>query len=247
MIRMELAGQVILWTADATASASNLAKKHGKYLKSDILQIPHHGCSAGKDKPLIEAYELICPETCFLPASHYYGMITYAIYIPTSNFVMTMPTTKEVIVGEPQRTITLPYTPKEEAKAELEKSLLTSIDHSGSRTWVFSGLNTANADDLSFDILNMTQRTSAVILIELFFTDRTQKIRNIKVEIESCTVKHISFNDNDLDSEWCYYNPNSLKKKGIVPNSPFAVRFMSNVPVVITNKNHKAAYYSINR
>ena len=156
-----------------------------------------------------------------------------------------MTTTKEVIVGEPQRTITLPYTPKKESKAELEKALLTGIDHSGACTWVFSGLNTANKDDLGFDILNMTQRTTAVILMELFFTDRADKIRNIRVEVESCTIKHISFDDEDLDSELCY--PNSQEKNGIVPNSPFAVRFISNIPIVVTNKNHKAAYYSINR
>ena len=125
--------------------------------------------------------------------------------------------------------------------------ILSGIDRSGSHTWVFSELNTANPDDLGFTILNMTQNTAAVVLIELFFTDKTQKIRNIRVEVEGSTLKQIRLDDEELDSEWCYHNPQSLKNKGIVPNSPFAARFMSNVPVVITNKNRKADYYSQNR
>ena len=247
IIRMELAGQVILWAADASCSATNLAKKHGKYLKSDILQIPHHGFGCGKYEAEIEAYELILPETCFMPVAHYHGIITFSTYKPGTRHVITMPTTKEVIVGDPQRTITLPYTPKKETKAELEKMILSGIDRSGSHTWVFSELNTANPDDLGFTILNMTQNTAAVVLIELFFTDKTQKIRNIRVEVEGSTLKQIRLDDEELDSEWCYHNPQSLKNKGIVPNSPFAARFMSNVPVVITNKNRKADYYSQNR
>ena len=247
VIRMELAGQVILWMADVSCSTANIAKKHGKHLKADILQIPHHGFGCGKHEAEIEAYDLISAPTSFMPVAHYHGFITFSIYKPGTRYVMTMPSTKEVIVGDPQRTINLPYTPKAEAKAELEKAILRGIDNSGANTWVFSGLNTANKEDLGFEILNMTQNSTAVVLIELFFTERTEKIRNIRVEVEGSTIKRIRFDDEDIDSEWTYYNPQSLKKKQIVPNSPFAVRFISNLPIVVTNKNHKAAYYTPNR
>ena len=49
---------------------------------------------------------------------------------------------------------------------------------------------------------------------------------------------------DEIDSEWKYFNPASLKKRGIPENEPFAVRFMSDVPIVISSKDHKADYFS---
>ena len=247
VIRMEIADQVILWGADSGFSKVKLAKKHGKYLKSDILQIPHHGFGCGAPEGEIEAYELIAPAVCLMPTDNYYGFITYAIHKTSTRHVMTMPTTKEVITGDYPRTLPLPYAPKKEAKAELEKKILSGIDASGSCVWVFSGLSTANKDDLRFDILNMVQRTDATVFIELFFPDRNGKIKDIKVEVPACTIKNVDLDSDDLDSEWRYTNKFSLKTKGIPEDSPFAIRFMSDVPVVITNKNRSASYHTVNR
>ena len=68
-IRMELGGQVILWSADASYSDGCIPDRYADYLKADILQIPHHGFGMGNPKKEIEGYEYIKPETCFLPVS----------------------------------------------------------------------------------------------------------------------------------------------------------------------------------
>ncbi len=247
VIRMEIGEQVILWGADSGFATVKLAKKHGEYLKSDILQIPHHGFGCGDPEGEIEAYDFIKPTVCLMPTDHYYGFITYAIHKKSTRHVMTMPTTKEVVVADTQRTFPLPYTPKEEAQSELQNKILTGIDASGSCVWVFSGLSTANKEDMCFDILNMVQRTDATVLIELFFTDRNGKIKDIRVEVPACVIKRVCLDADDLDSEWRYFNKFSLKKKGIPEDALFAVRFMSDVPVVVTNKNHSASYHTINR
>ena len=44
---MELGGQVVLWTCDGAFSEVRLTEKCPEYLKSDILQIPHHGYNGG--------------------------------------------------------------------------------------------------------------------------------------------------------------------------------------------------------
>jgi len=57
----------------------------------------------------------------------------------------------------------------------------------------------------------------------------------------------INISDADPDSvesEALYFNWMSLKKVGIPENMPFAVRFISSVPVVISHKKHKETYYA---
>ena len=47
VLRMSIAGQTILITGDAEVTANNsLCRMYKEYLKSDILQVPHHGYPA---------------------------------------------------------------------------------------------------------------------------------------------------------------------------------------------------------
>ena len=49
---------------------------------------------------------------------------------------------------------------------------------------------------------------------------------------------------NADDTETVRLTPEYLASKGIPVNTNFAVRFTSNIPVVISNRNHTAAYRS---
>ena len=71
IIKMMLGGQTILWTNDAAFSHARLTERYGEYLKSDILQIPHHGFQSGSAEAEIEGYDLIRPRVCLLPVSDY--------------------------------------------------------------------------------------------------------------------------------------------------------------------------------
>ncbi len=66
ILRMNVNGQKVLFTGDAEASASNLlCEMYGSYLKSDILQINHHGYSGGT----VELYNLVDPTYTVWPTS----------------------------------------------------------------------------------------------------------------------------------------------------------------------------------
>ena len=45
-----------------------------------------------------------------------------------------------------------------------------------------------------------------------------------------------------VETETEYFNPNSLETVGVPENAPFGVRFISDSPLVISHKDHPAAY-----
>ena len=245
VIRMELGGQVILWGADASFSAAKLHKKQGKHLKSDILQIPHHGFGMGNEDVLIESYELIKPTTCLLPVSSYNAFTVFSTFKRSTRYLFTKLGVDEVIVGDPERTIALPYTPPEYAKHELMKAVASGIDNCGSRTWIFTGLNTGRPEDMKFTLLNLTHEKITVDA-ELFFEKKEYRVRFIRAEIDPYCMKEICFTDDTVKTEEVYFNPMSLGKVGLPESLPFSVRFMSVQPFIASHEKHKAAYYTPN-
>lgn len=65
-------GTTFMMTGDATGGAFQIAAKmYGSYLKSDILQVAHHGCKTwDNDAGTISAYKLISPATLLWPSGH---------------------------------------------------------------------------------------------------------------------------------------------------------------------------------
>ena len=243
VIKMELGGQTILWTGDAIFNRLKLSAKYGTYLKADILQVPHHGCQGGAADAEIEAYRLINPSVCFIPSSDYNVYTSYSPHIEAPRFILKDAGVDEIIAGGADRTITLPYTPPKEAKAELDRKYLTGLNSNGSTTWIFTGLNTSNTDDFLFTFLNTTY-FDAKVDIELFFRDKSQVVRFIKATAPRLVIKTISIVGEDVDGDALYINFNSLKSLGVPDNADFAVRFISDIPIVISNKNRLPAYIS---
>jgi beta-lactamase superfamily II metal-dependent hydrolase len=66
-LRMKFAsGKTILLLADCmTAACRDIADRYGDYLKSDILQVSHHGLIGGYKR----LYQIVDPEICFWPTS----------------------------------------------------------------------------------------------------------------------------------------------------------------------------------
>ncbi len=66
-LRMKLAsGKTILLLADCmTAACRDIADRYGDYLKSDILQVSHHGLIGGYKR----LYQIVDPEICFWPTA----------------------------------------------------------------------------------------------------------------------------------------------------------------------------------
>ena len=141
-------------------------------------------------------------------------------------------------------TITLPYTPRENGARELEINYRTGIANAGARSWIFMDLHTEQKEDFEYTLLNTTH-SFAEIFIELFFDDPEKKVRFIKATIPPNCIKRINIVDKkDIESETLLFNSMSLDKKGIPKGKDFSVRFISNIPVVISNRKHTAAYHS---
>ena len=245
VIRMELGGQVVLWGADASFEEARILEKYGNYLKADILQVPHHGFRSGSTAASIECYKVIAPEVCLLPVSDLNAYTLIDIYIESTRFLMQSPGVKEIITGDTTRTITLPYKAPDYAKAEIERKYQAGLSASGSNVCVFSGLDTSRSVDFVFSFLNMA-RNNATVWAELLFENADNAIRFIKIPVPHFLVKTLSIIGDEVDSESLYFNWMSLKTKGIPENSAFAVRFISDVPIVITHKEHTPSYTSPN-
>lgn len=246
VIRMELAGQVILWAADASFSITKLPEKYAAHLKADILQVPHHGFQSGTTESEIRGYELIRPRVCLLPVSDYNAYTVFCTHKESTRFLMTKAGIDELITGTPARTITLPYTPPPYAKKELEQKYLAGLDHCGATAWIFTELDTADADDFKFTLLNTTT-VKTTVWIDLFFEDPAKNTRFIKAEVPGNSMRRLSIVGEDVVPDALYFNWLSLKIQGIPENAPFSARFISDVPIVVSHKKHRASYYSPNR
>lgn len=243
VIRMELGGQVILWSTDASYSIAKLPERYGDYLKADILQVPHHGFQCGSATAEIEGYELISPRICFIPVSDFNAYTIFCTFRDGTRHLMNSMDIDEIITGTDQRTITLPYIAPAYAKQQYKYNYATGVDNCGARTWIFTELSTSRKEDFVFTILNTTIRP-ANVFAELFFEDHHRDIKFIKIEVKGVRQRKVCIIGDEVDSESLYFNWLSLKKQGIPENADFSIRFVSDVPVVISHKDHAATYHS---
>ena len=242
VIRMEIEGQTILWMGDASCHYSRLYEKFGAYLKSDILQITHHGFGCLGYEAEIACYDAIKPSVCFLPVSDYNCYLRTSAYRESTNHIITKLDIDELITGDSGKTITLPYTPPESAKWDYMEKYARGVMNSGAHCWYFTGLNTANKDDFNFSFLNAINQ-NANVEINIYFKGSSD-IERIKATVPGSLNDICIINDEKIDGEWLFHNPNSLNKIGIHENTDFAVRFISDIPIVIFHKDHKATYHT---
>ena len=244
VIRMELGGQITLWATDASFEAARLPERYGQYLKADILQVPHHGFRCGDSHAAMAGYRLIAPKVCLMPVSEYNAFTAFCAYRECTRYLMTRCDVKEFITGDTTRTLTLPYTPDPMGEKQLWSRYLEGQENAGARIWVFTGLHTEEPEDFRFTILNTTH-ANAEIMIELFFENGPKPIRFIKAEVSPLQIRRICITDgNDVNRDAVYYNPWSLEKNEIPSAAFFAVRFMSNIPVVVSHAKHRDSYHT---
>ena len=241
VIRMELGGEVILWATDASFDFAKLPEKYGSYLKADILQVPHHGFQCGAAEAEIRGYDLVRPEVCFMPVSVYDAFYMFCIHRDGTRHLLRDCNIKELIVGEPQRTIELPYTPKPYAKAEIERAVNSGMDAAGAETWIYTDLNTACPEDFQFTLLNTTN-TPATVSISLYFEQKAHRISNVPMVVSPLSFQKIDLLLGDEEAD----KPGVLKNRELPENALFAIRFLSNIPIVVSHKTHTPAHCSNN-
>lgn len=235
VFRMELGGQVILWTADAACSHVRLAERYGNHLKADILQIPHHGFQSGTAEAEIRTYELADPEVCLLPSSRYCAYTFFCLFREGTKHLLLSERVREVIDGDEQRTLVLPYTAQGGGIEERRRLAALGLRNNGARAFVFTGLNTANAADLTFTLLNMTV-LPVKVRVELFFEDKRNTLRGLYSEVPGSSLATCCLTGGE--------NGILPPEKHLPEGVPFAVRFLCDTPIVASHPAHVAAYTS---
>ncbi len=244
VFKMELGGQTILWTGDASFSDSRLSAKFGDYIKADILQVPHHGFGSGSFEEQIVCYELISPSVCMLPVADYEAYKFFCPYREGTRYLLEKAGIDELITGNDQRTITLPYHAPVYAKKVLETKISEGLKSSGSKTWIFTGLNTSVKGDFVFGFTNLTA-VDINVTAELYFDNAEKNMGNIKICVPACTYVEINITDkNSVDLNPMFFSWNYFDVKKLPKKADFAVRFSSNEAVVISHKKHACAYHS---
>jgi len=240
IIRMELGGQVILWGADASFGDARLAERYGEYLKADILQIPHHGFGCGDHREQIRAFDLIRPRTCLLPASDFIGFTAFSLFREGTRHLMNAPYVEEILCGEETQILSLPYIPSEQAKAQLQDRYRRGVAANGCTTWVFTGLNTAEKDDLEFTVLNMAY-LNTTLKAEIYFEDPARRIYFLKYHAPRWMQSSFCLTEQE-GTENPPHSPLTPDKQGLPENAAFSVRFTADQPVIIFHKTHSATY-----
>lgn len=243
MFTVDIAGQRIFFGGDGSFADSLLAERFGSELKSDLLQFPHHGFGCGAAEGQIRALRSIAPTVCILPVEQDLAYRTFTTYREGTNYMMTRLGIQELLTGEKEHTLELPYVPSPDGAFTLQQNYQRGRDDAGARTWVFSDLNTGNKDDFWFSFLNTTYLPAA-ITAELYFENMEKKILRVSFFGPRLAVYRLhcllpvqeGLTESDI--------PEYLAGLGIPENTPFAVRFLSDLPVIVSHKNHVPSYRS---
>lgn len=237
VLRLEIAGQVLLFCADSEMEHVHLSKRYGDYLKCDILQVTHHGFNGG----CLESYRLADPAVCLIPVSEklFYGSM--GVYREENKALVYGLNVQEIITGSTgDHVLPLPYEPKPNGRVMLLETAERWQRNLGACSWIFGDMTW---ETCRFSILNLTA-FDATVRADLIFEDRSQNIRAIRIHATPKTVKRIDFSKPDcLDGDAEIFNPTSLAKMGIPQGKTFAVHFMADKPLVIWGEKEPVYVY----
>ena len=227
VLRMQLEGQQILFCADSELSQAALAERYGSYLKSDILQVTHHGFNGGT----VEAYSLIDPEVCLVPVDEnlFYGYM--CCYKAENQALIYGLDVKEILTGSHgDIVLTLPYKAKPNGRTMLLETAKDWQKKLGARSWVFGDMTW---ETCRFSILN-TSCFEGSVKATLYFEERADRIRAIEIKVPGYTVKKVDFTEEgSINGDSEFFNRESLSKMGIPYGKTFAVHFLTDRPLVI--------------
>lgn len=243
MFTMDLVGQRIFFGGDGSFSDACLAERYGRELKCDILQIPHHGFGCGSGEGQIRGYKMMSPQVCLLPVEKHLAYTSFTTYREGTRFLMTEMNVREMITGEKEQTLELPYEADPTGVYALRQRYLEGRDNTGARTWVFTDLNTSRPEDFWFCVLNSTYIV-ADLQVEIFVENIQRKIIRRKITGPRLGVFRVNCLLQPEDDPETFDLKAMLEQLEIPGDTYFAVRFISSLPVVISHRDHPAAYRS---
>lgn len=243
MFTMELAGQRIFFGGDGSFGDARLADRYGEELKCDILQVPHHGFGCGSEEEQIRGFRCIAPQVCLLPVEKQLAYTSFTTYRGGTRYLMTQMDIEEMITGEKDQVLNLPYTPAPNGVYQLQQCYLEGRDNTGARTWVFMDLDTGRPEDFVFSILNSTY-LPAEISVEIFPENVQRKVIRRKITGTRLGVFRTNCLLTAQEDPETVDIPALMEQLEIPMDTHFAVRFISNIPVIISHRDHQPAYRS---
>lgn len=227
VIKMTLESQTILWCGDAYFEKAKLAQRWGEYLKSDILQIPHHGFNGGRK----EEYSLINPTVCILPAKDEADFGMDNIYRSENRYLIYDLNVQDFFMGgSGEYTLELPYSPRANGKNLLFRRVDFYQKSVGAYSWYFDDVT---KECCKFTIINSTS-AKATIYVDLYFEDAANTIKDIKLEVDGCRRKCVDiFDSKTANHDALFFNRDSMKAKGVPEGVPFTVHFKSDIPIIV--------------
>ena len=150
---------------------------------------------------------------------------------------------EELLTGEQDQTLILPYSPDPAEAFTYRQRYLEGRDNAGARTWIFTDLYTGRREDFIFSVLNTTYYP-AELTVELYFEDMPKKIVRIPNTAPRLGVFRLNCLLKPDDDPAVLDAPDCLEQLGIPENTYFAVRFISSLPIVISHRDHQPAYRS---
>lgn len=241
VVKMTIAGQTVMLCADAFLHSMNLAGRYGEYLKSDILQPPHHMFVGGD----IKAYNLIDPAVCVVPSFEddvFSRISPYQKACKTENLHLFYNlNVEEFFTGSTGNVVlALPYSPRSNGRKLYLEKLERCRRSMGAESWFFVDIG---AEDCDFSFVNTSCET-ATVFVELYGADIPKGyVHAIKLSVPPMkTSKFNILNSEDADGDALFYNPHSLAKKGVAEGARFSVQFRSDIPIVVKG-NRPADYH----
>ena len=234
VVKMTIAGQVIMMCADAFLASMNLAGRYGEYLKSDILQPPHHMFVGGD----IKAYDLIDPKVCVVPSfeEDCYGRISpYQNICKKENLHLFYNLgIEDFFTGSTGNVVLeLPYRPRRNGKKLYLDKLEEYRRRMGSESWFFVDLT---REDCEFTFVNTTIE-EAVVTVDLYAEEIAGYIHGIKFTVPRVCTKTLNILDSaKVDGDALFCNAHSLAKKGVAEGAVFTVHIKSSLPIVVKGK-----------
>jgi len=242
MIKMTIEGQTILWCADGYFEPSKLPERYGTYLKSDIMQLPHHGFIGGTS----EGYDFINPRVVLAPTFDDDAFVYINIHKEDNWHLCTEMNVEEYICGKKyngcNHTITLPYEPNPKGREKLVNMVKDGLGFCGAKVWYFDGLILEENKDCMLNIIRSCRAFD--VYVDFIFENPKFGATAVKVDISKSSLTRFNLNEIEVvENNPLQYERTFWRKSEIPTNVPFAIRVYANTPFVASCDSGKEIYH----
>ena len=228
VFKIHCMGQTILMTGDAMLPSSRLSSRFGAYLKSDVLQVPHHMFDGG----CIDCYRLIDPETILIPCEDEY---VFSVFSTRQNgakepnlFLLRDMNVKDCYTGARGNIVLpLPHTPRQNGRELLLADIERGDKSIGAKDWFFGDIT---PESCTFSVVN-TSWGPARLRVDLLAPEGETSVHDFK-DLTLPKNCYKTFTLTDAEG----YEPDARGgeiEKYFKPGHKYVIRFRCYTPMIV--------------